>query len=71
MRVNVNCKKNVDGPWCKDERVKRSLFGFGARCCPVFNGGRCAYQEEYPVPSPPKGQSGIKDKVINVKVEMK
>lgn len=39
MRVNVNCKKNVDGPWCKDERVKRSLFGFGARCCPVFNGG--------------------------------
>ena len=45
---NVNCIKNDNFAWCKDKRVKRSLFGIGARCCLVYDNKRCPYQEEYP-----------------------
>ena len=50
MYINVNCKQNDSGAWCKDKRVKRSLFGLGARCCVVYNGGICKFQEKYEKP---------------------
>ncbi len=49
----VNCKFNDDGAWCKCEKVKRSLFGFGARLCMEFNDKKCPYVEKYPRPSAP------------------
>lgn len=55
MQINVNCKQNEGHAWCKDKRVKRSLFGIGARVCCVSNGDKCPYQDPYPRPniSPP------------------
>lgn len=35
---NANCIFNDRGAWCKNEKVKRRLFGLGARVCAVFNG---------------------------------
>jgi hypothetical protein len=32
MVVRYNCKFN-DGPFCKNKKVERSLFGLGARLC--------------------------------------
>jgi len=55
MGRNINCKKNDKGAWCKDKRVKRSLFGLGARCCSVFEGVECPYQEEFSRPDYPQG----------------
>lgn len=53
MNVNINCKSNDRGAWCKDTRIKKSLFGFGARCCLVFCGERCRYQDKHTRPPPP------------------
>lgn len=36
MRVKINCQYNDSGPWCTNKKVKKSLFGFGARCCPEY-----------------------------------
>lgn len=33
MVGKVNCKHNNRGAWCNNEKVERSLFGFGARVC--------------------------------------
>ena len=48
--VRVNCKNNDQGAWCKDKRIKRSLFGIGARICPVYNGGYCEFQDKFKRP---------------------
>lgn len=50
MQINVNCVSNRDGAWCNDKRVKRSLWGMGARCCIEYNGkhGECPYRVSYP-----------------------
>ena len=45
--ININCRQNDQGVWCKDSRVKRSLFGIGARMCPVFESKQCEFQIEY------------------------
>jgi hypothetical protein len=45
--TRINCVKNNNGAWCKDKRVKRSLFGIGARCCLIYDGYKCPYQEMY------------------------
>jgi len=52
MGVNINCKMNDHGAWCKDKRVKRSLLGIGARCCIVFEKREkvCPFQNEYERP---------------------
>lgn len=50
---NVNCKKNNKGAWCKDKRIKKSLSGIGARCCKIFEGKICEYQDLYPKPQFP------------------
>jgi len=55
MKVNVNCKHNEKGAWCKNKSVKRSLFGIGARCCVKFGScsAHCDHVEEYIKPSSP------------------
>ncbi len=61
MQVNVNCQYNNDRYRCKNERVRRSLFGLGPRICidyPREQG--CQYRIEYQRPDPPKGYSGEK-----------
>ncbi len=52
--VNVNCRQNNQGAWCRDKRIKRSLFGIGARMCRVFERQDCPYQDKYPRPEPPR-----------------
>lgn len=47
MHINVNCSSNKNGAWCNDKRVKRSLFGLGARVCSVFNGKECPFQKSH------------------------
>jgi len=44
MIVKVNCIYNNSGAWCKNKNIYRSLFGIGARVCPVHNGGVCSLQ---------------------------
>lgn len=58
MYVRVNCKYNDNGLYCKNKKVKRSLFGIGERQCKLtrysnyqFSG--CEFQESYPRPSSP------------------
>lgn len=60
MQIKINCRKNDQGVWCKDKRVKRSLCGIGARLCLVAEGKDCPYQDKYPRPVPPSPQKKIK-----------
>lgn len=56
MGININCKSNDQGAWCKNKNIKRSLFGIGARCCvlyPGLNGEKCEHQEQYKRPTAP------------------
>lgn len=41
----IYCKKNFKYEWCKDPRVKKSLFGFGSRYCCMLDGGACEFQD--------------------------
>ena len=54
MVHSVNCKANDQGAWCKDRRIKRSIWGIGARVCLVFEGKACPYQDKYPRPPVPR-----------------
>lgn len=58
VHVRINCTFNDNGAWCKNDNVKRSLLGVGARCCvlyPGLNGNTCQWQNMYPRPnSPPR-----------------
>ena len=59
MYKNINCIHNDGGAYCKHKCVKRSLFGFGARCCVKFYGkADCEFQEKLQRPEapPPKPQ---------------
>lgn len=54
--INIDCKDNDQGAWCKNKKIKRSLFGLGARLCvlyPGLNGKVCEYQIKQPRPLPP------------------
>ena len=60
IKIRINCTFNDQGEWCKNENVKRSLWGVGARCCvlyPGLNGMNCQWQKMYPRPTarPPAG----------------
>ena len=45
--VKINCTYNDQGAWCTDKRVKRSLWGFGARCCIEYCDNKtCDYKEK-------------------------
>ena len=53
MLTRINCIYNDDGGWCKNKKIRRSLFGIGARCCAIYpyDGGKeCKYQESYKPP---------------------
>lgn len=56
MGININCRMNVEGAWCQDPRVKRSLFGLGARCCVEFprKVTPCEFKVEFPRPPAPR-----------------
>jgi hypothetical protein len=45
MQKKVNCKYNDNGAWCTNKKIKRSLFGIGARCCTEFNDKECDLKE--------------------------
>ena len=54
MMIKVNCKWNDQGAWCKNKEIKRSLFGFGARCCIEYgNNKTCQFKELGPKPTKP------------------
>jgi len=62
--MNIDCIKSDSGVWCKDKRIKRSLFGLGARMCRVAQGKECEYQDAYPLPAPPRGCSGSTEQKV-------
>jgi hypothetical protein len=55
VNIRINCKYNDQGAWCFNKEVKRSLFGFGARCCIIYPNytGKCEHQIKYPKPIAP------------------
>ena len=49
----INCRWNDLGAWCKNKRIKRSLFGVGSRCCIEYDGIEiCEFKEPFPIPKP-------------------
>ena len=58
MYKKINCRMNDQDAWCKDKRVKRSLFGLGARCCLEHNDQKCEYKD--PVGKPKISPKGTK-----------
>ncbi len=65
--VKINCKYNDGQAWCKCSKVKRKLWGIGARMCVEFeNTGfrsvKCKFKEEFPKPvAPPPPPQRIRD----------
>jgi hypothetical protein len=55
MGIKINCEYNDQVAWCKHEKVKRSLWGFGARCCTIHPNlfSRCDYQVKHKRPGAP------------------
>ena len=53
MQRKINCKHNNKGAWCTNKRVKRSLFGIGARVCCEFNDIKCELKEKSVRLAPP------------------
>ena len=53
MPIKINCIHNHDGAWCANKKVKRSLFGMGARCCIEYprRKDKCEHKEGYKRPS--------------------
>lgn len=63
MRIKINCIYNDNGLYCKNKKVKRSLFGIGARCCVIepLSDKVCEYRDEYKRPnSPPPMKKDLK-----------
>ena len=58
---SVNCRWNDQGAWCRNKKVKRSMFGIGARCCIEYNGNKaCKFKELFPKPKDPPSPLRIK-----------
>ena len=56
--IKINCIY-ADRCWCKNKKVNRSLFGFGARVC--IDHKNCKFKEQSPRPKKgPKGINGCK-----------
>jgi len=57
MPIKIDCEFNDRGAWCKNENVKKSIFGFGARCCLIYpyDNYFCSYKKRHskPRPGPP------------------
>ena len=55
MQRKINCKYNDGQAWCKCSKIKRKLWGIGARMCVEFEGTvlHCEFKEEFPKPKAP------------------
>jgi hypothetical protein len=54
MVKKINCKSFKNGGYCTNKKIKRSLFGIGARCCVEYYDEKlCIIKEEHPRPIPP------------------
>ena len=62
----INCRQFEPGGFCKDPRVKRSLFGFGARLCET----PCPHQDKNPRPAAPPAPPLPVRKEININVKI-
>jgi len=45
MILKINCRYNNDDAWCTNEKVKRSFWGAGPRCCLVYNNKKCEFND--------------------------
>ena len=71
MMININCKSYERGGWCKDKRIKRSLFGIGARCCVLLDdhfSSKCPHQKKYPRPPAPPAPMASRQKEYYAKI---
>jgi len=59
MFLKINCKYSKDVAYCTNNKIKKSLFGMGARCCVEYHDKVCSIKEVKtikgsPPPSPQK-----------------
>lgn len=68
--IRINCQHNDRGAWCKHKKIKRSLFGIGARCCIEFSypKEKCKYHKPFVRPAPPFPQQP-KPPLLRVRAE--
>lgn len=59
MNKKINCEFNDGNAWCKNKKVKRSLFGLGARMCIEFNDNQCKYKPSSVRPIKPPPPPGV------------
>jgi hypothetical protein len=65
--INVNCIWN-DKDLCKNKKIKRSLFGFGARLCIEYRGSeRCELKQPYIKPKGPPPPPRLTHKTVIIK----
>ena len=60
MNIKINCVHNDQGAWCTNKKVKRSLFGIGARVCCEYNGKKCELKEKTTRKAPPPPSPTVK-----------
>ena len=60
MQRKINCQHNDRGAWCTNKKVRRSLWGIGARCCTEYYTfcNKCEHKKEYPRPVLPPNFGG-------------
>ncbi len=67
MQMQIDCQWNNQSAWCTNKKVKRSLFGLGARCCIMFDSDKvCSFYKATPSPiaPPPCPQSNKKKELV-------
>ncbi|MEA3295538.1 MAG: DUF2283 domain-containing protein [Patescibacteria group bacterium] len=72
--IKINCKWNDNGAWCKNKKVKRNLFGLGARCCIEYDTNKvCQLKEPHLLPKklPLRPPLRKKFKTININISDK
>jgi hypothetical protein len=75
MEIKINCISNDGGSHCTHKKVKRSLFGLGARCCSEFRGEKCELKElrtpkVTPPPSPAEKAKSIKKEKFRIRKKL-
>ena len=69
MQIKINCKYNKQGAWCTNKKIKRSLFGIGARCCVEYGTNTiCPLKNKFaktaPRPVPPHSKLKIIEQIV-------
>ena len=72
MGTKINCIYSDHGIWCKNKKIKRSVWGLGARICkefPALNGVICEHKIKYqrPIGVPPLPPSNKLEKCPKTK----